>query len=133
MEKLVQMALDSVDIKKQRIPDEITGSDIFTYRELAPYAPPELWVADPQKATILALKESGLADGNDYLERYPDVKSAKMDPYEHYVIHGINEGRELKSTLNRSCNKIYRHGTLQTLYGDALTLQWIITSMCNYN
>jgi hypothetical protein len=35
----------------------------------------------------------GLFDPTWYLEKYPDVKSAGVDPAEHYVRYGAREGR----------------------------------------
>jgi SAM-dependent methyltransferase len=32
-------------------------------------------------------------DGEEYLSLHPDVREAGVDPYEHYVRHGANEGR----------------------------------------
>lgn len=39
------------------------------------------------------LKEAGLFDGEAYLRRHPDVASSGMDPLDHYLKHGLNEGR----------------------------------------
>src|SRR5690606_5783129 len=54
--------------------------------------------ASPGKASIYdedisTIRASGLFDREYYLSRYPDVAKAGMDPVEHYVIHGTNEGR----------------------------------------
>lgn len=40
-----------------------------------------------------ALQRAGLFDPAWYLETYPDVKEAGVDPAEHYVRHGLKEGR----------------------------------------
>ena len=34
--------------------------------------------------------------GSEYLELHPDVKSAGVDPAQHYLTHGIQEGRRYK-------------------------------------
>lgn len=39
------------------------------------------------------LKEAGLFDADAYLQLYPDVQAAGVDPLEHYVSHGMTEGR----------------------------------------
>jgi len=39
------------------------------------------------------LKASGLFDGQYYLREYPDVARAELDPLEHYIERGANEGR----------------------------------------
>lgn len=35
-----------------------------------------------------------LFDGEFYLQKYPDVAAAKMDPWRHYVKYGAREGRK---------------------------------------
>lgn len=39
------------------------------------------------------LKRHGLFDAEAYLERYPDVAAAGLDPLYHYMTHGFDEGR----------------------------------------
>ena len=39
------------------------------------------------------LQQTGLFNGSAYLERYQDVADARMDPLDHYLRHGMNEGR----------------------------------------
>lgn len=41
----------------------------------------------------LLLKREGLFDTGSYLQRYPDVAKSGMDPFDHYILHGQNEGR----------------------------------------
>jgi hypothetical protein len=41
-----------------------------------------------------ALRNRGLFDSDRYLQRYPDVAEAQMDPLLHYVLHGMTEGRQ---------------------------------------
>jgi hypothetical protein len=48
-----------------------------------------LWV----RRQAVALTRAGLFDPIWYLEKYPDVKKAGVDPAEHYVRHGAGEGR----------------------------------------
>lgn len=43
------------------------------------------------------LKLSGLLDSQWYLEQYPDVTQAGMEPAEHFLSHGFEEGRFLSS------------------------------------
>lgn len=40
-----------------------------------------------------AAEKRGLFDGREYLARYPDVRTAGMDPLQHYLRHGHAEGR----------------------------------------
>lgn len=53
----------------------------------------ELWNTDPKTATVLALQRSGFFDSEYYLRTYPDVVASGMNPVEHYVCHGAEEGR----------------------------------------
>lgn len=43
---------------------------------------------------IELVKKSGLIDSKWYLQKYPDVAAAGMDPVEHYLRHGLEDGRE---------------------------------------
>lgn len=54
----------------------------------------ELWNTDPKTATVLALQRSGFFDSEYYLRTYPDVVASGMNPVEHYVCHGAEEGRK---------------------------------------
>lgn len=40
------------------------------------------------------LREVGLFDDQSYLMRHPDVAAAGMNPLDHYIAHGMSEGRE---------------------------------------
>jgi len=44
-------------------------------------------------AETAAIRDTGLFDGRWYLQEYPDVAAAAMDPAEHYARHGAREGR----------------------------------------
>lgn len=44
-------------------------------------------------AAVDRIKVSGVFDAAGYLESYPDVKQAGVDPLEHYCTHGASEGR----------------------------------------
>lgn len=39
------------------------------------------------------LLKAGLFDGESYLQANPDVAQARMDPFRHFVFHGLHEGR----------------------------------------
>jgi GT2 family glycosyltransferase len=45
------------------------------------------------KSEAAMLRNSGLFDTHWYLEQYPDVGAARMDPIEHYLRSGAAEGR----------------------------------------
>ena len=42
---------------------------------------------------IRLLYQSGLFDAEWYLTEYPDVANTRLDPAEHYLLHGAAEGR----------------------------------------
>lgn len=46
-----------------------------------------------QKLTLRTLKRTGHFDAGAYLDKYPDVAQAGMDPLRHYILHGMTEGR----------------------------------------
>lgn len=60
---------------------------------------PSWWSLLPKKERrkreLRRLRNIGLFDSQAYLERYPDVLNAGMDPLDHYIIHGVNEGRSI--------------------------------------
>lgn len=43
-------------------------------------------------------KTSDYFDGAFYLKKYPDVLKSGMNPLSHYILHGINEGRQAVNT-----------------------------------
>ena len=45
------------------------------------------------KQKFAHLRRLGLFDGERYLQIYPDVAAEQMDPLEHYLSHGMAEGR----------------------------------------
>jgi glycosyltransferase involved in cell wall biosynthesis len=49
---------------------------------------------------IKIIKEYNLLDGNQYLQRYPDVARAQIDPVVHYVLYGFKEGRTPNLRVN---------------------------------
>ncbi len=45
------------------------------------------------KLKFARFRRRGLFDGERYLDIYPDVAAERMDPLEHYLSHGMAEGR----------------------------------------
>lgn len=61
-------------------------------RRLRPW-PMRKEVRDRTRLKIDVL-ETGLFDHDWYLDRYPDVRGAGFDPLDHFVRHGMGEGRD---------------------------------------
>ena len=57
--------------------------------------------ADPE-ADMALIRASGLFDADWYLDRYPDVVAARMDPVEHYYRYGATEGRNPNALFDTS-------------------------------
>lgn len=97
-------------------------------------APQEVWRANPVWTAIRALQKSGIYDTEDYLRRYPDVQKAGMDAIDHYLRHGLAEGRELKARKADIPQKpqICRQGSFGSFYAMPLHVNWALTYMCNY-
>ncbi|SHN64930.1 methyltransferase domain-containing protein [Erythrobacter sanguineus] len=47
-----------------------------------------------EQRRLKVMRSAGLFDAEKYLELYPDVVAAGMDPLRHYILHGMEEGRE---------------------------------------
>lgn len=56
--------------------------------------------ADAAQLRRQAVEASGLFDPEYYLNRYPDVAGSGMDPWYHYSVHGISEGRDPNAFLS---------------------------------
>lgn len=69
------------------LPKEYSSEDFYAL------APRDLWQTDPQKATIQALRRSGLFDEKAYMAANPDVSTNGIGAIEHYVKYGISEKR----------------------------------------
>ncbi len=54
----------------------------------------EVWRKNKILKAIKICKESPYFDANWYLDYYPDIKAAGVDPLKHYVMHGAAEGRD---------------------------------------
>jgi hypothetical protein len=60
-------------------------------------AQPRWWGFMPtswrRQRALKRLQNVGLFDGEAYLNQHPDVAEAGVDPLDHYLKHGLNEGR----------------------------------------
>lgn len=60
-------------------------------------AQPRWWALMPGelrlKRVLRMLRRRGLFDGEAYLKQFPDVASTGMNPLQHYLLHGMPEGR----------------------------------------
>src|SRR5215831_12379144 len=52
------------------------------------------------RANVELIAASGLFDSDWYLEQYPDVRAAGIDPLVHYLRHGAAEGRDPNALFN---------------------------------
>ena len=59
---------------------------------------PQLSTLGP--ADIDEVRQSGLFDAEWYLDAYPDVRAAGVDPLEHYLMHGWGEARNPNSLFD---------------------------------
>lgn len=48
-----------------------------------------------QKRQLDRIERRGLFSGSSYLQRYPDVAQEGMNPLMHFIVHGMDEGRDL--------------------------------------
>lgn len=80
-----------LDLVRQALPRDMS------LQELLPYAPHELWIESPGKAVALALRNCRRINWEAYLARNEDVKAMDLDPCQHFLRHGIYEGRKLTS------------------------------------
>lgn len=87
------------DLLRAALPRDVTISD------LEPLAPLALWDANPAAALALALKKSPRVNWRAYAYRYRDVKDSGIDPFSHFINHGVFEGRKLVSwhQLKKAC------------------------------
>src|SRR5690606_8825934 len=55
--------------------------------------PPSPQTLERWAREVALLRDSALFDPDFYLDRYPDVRAAGVDPLQHFVEHGAREGR----------------------------------------
>ena len=56
--------------------------------------------ASRKRHQLNVLRRLGLFNAEAYLERYPDVVDAGLDPLYHYITHGMGEGRQADIKLD---------------------------------
>ena len=54
-----------------------------------------------QKRIRTLLKKKNLFDANTYINIYPDVLAHDIDPFRHYILHGVKEGRVISRSSAR--------------------------------
>ncbi|MGO9327935.1 MAG: glycoside hydrolase family 99-like domain-containing protein [Steroidobacteraceae bacterium] len=86
----------------------------------------------PYEEAMRIIRESGTFDNAYYLATYPDIKASSVDPLEHWVTCGAQEGRDPSATFStRYYTRLMRRHTRSNvnplvhylLYGRALGLQ----------
>lgn len=86
------MPLDQfIEMVKRALPEDVRPE------ELLGAAPNDMWRDDPYGAMCHALRACTRLNWEAYLERNADVKAAQVDACQHYIRHGIYEGRRLIS------------------------------------
>lgn len=77
--------------------DRSTGNDWVHAVAVTINMMPSWWMLLPKsmrnKKRYARLRQKGLFDGERYLQVYPDVVAENMDPLDHYLRHGMAEGR----------------------------------------
>lgn len=79
------------DLVKAALPDDLNP------RELIGAVPEQLWQENPYGATAEALRKCPRINWDAYLARYPDIKNSGVAPWDHFLNHGVYEGRKLIS------------------------------------
>jgi hypothetical protein len=54
-----------------------------------------------QKRIKASLKKQNLFDADTYTAIYPDVLAHNIDPFRHYILHGVKEGRIISRDPDR--------------------------------
>lgn len=75
----------------QALPKDVTSEDLMCFGKQ------EWWQNKPDLACAYALRYYPRINWRAYLEVYPDVKAAAIDPVLHFLRFGIYEGRKLIS------------------------------------
>ncbi len=65
-----------------------------------------VWIYDPVENARFASFVAQHIDRQAYLEAYPDVQKAGMDPVKHWLEHGLAEGRLLSPGLTVVCGDV---------------------------
>lgn len=83
------MAQKFYDLVKAALPWGVTPG------HLVALAPKELWEKNADIASAYALSKCALINWDAYAESNPDVKKSGINPCQHFLQHGIYEGRKL--------------------------------------
>jgi hypothetical protein len=76
-----------------RLVNEVVNASTRGWRALLP----PTW---RRRRQLEALRLRGLFDARAYLQRYSDVVEAGADPLNHYIVHGMVEGRQADISLD---------------------------------
>lgn len=105
----------------------------FTPQTLRQYAREELWKANEREACEQALRLCPQLNWQAYLENYPDIKKAGVDPVSHFLENGIFEGRRL-SVWSAPPEKVKNHPKVTIIvanYNKELWLEHCLNSLIN--
>jgi len=98
-ERFREIAYLTLLLRQQEQRDEPRSDEIVWLTELAValLRMPGWWALLPGpwrgRRIRELLRDKGLFDADDYLERNPDVAATGADPLRHYLQHGMREGR----------------------------------------
>lgn len=108
----------------------VSLANVIEIEDLKNYAPEELWVINPIAAAEIALSSCGKFNLNDYLQRYPDILRAGVDPIWHFVNYGIYEDRiATKSMLLNSFDVNINKNNLQYLSDETNDICSVIVTL----
>jgi hypothetical protein len=84
-----------------RLAARVRGA-VFSRVALLPFAGPFVRAARRRSLgmQVRCIRASGLFDERWYLQRYPDVARAGLDPVEHYLVSGVDDGRNPSPDFN---------------------------------
>lgn len=99
LEPYREIAALSVLLREQEKRCEVAEVRANWLREVAAalLTQPSWWALMPaawhMKRLLKLLRSRGLFDDEAYLRQYPDVAATRMNPLQHFLLHGIQEGR----------------------------------------
>lgn len=99
---MIQRQIDFINAQvESSLPLGLSGAELWLY------AAPRTWERHPAQALRKALFACPAIKWERYLEFYPDVAQAGMNPYLHFIKYGRKEKRQLPSAFSGA--ETFRH------------------------